>query len=696
MKSLVLTEKPSVAREIARVLKCNNKQKGYFEGNQYIVTWALGHLVTLAEPEDYDIKYKNWRMEDLPMLPDKMKLKIIKQTSPQYRVVKDLMMRSDVKDLVIATDAGREGELVARWIMVQANWKKPYKRLWISSQTDAAIIEGFAHLRPGKDYDNLFHAAVCRAEADWIIGLNITRALSCKFNAQLNAGRVQTPTLAMIVNREEEIQKFKAVDYWTIRADFEDYYGDWRDKNNQARIFDINKAEEILFRIKGGTPVIKDIKKELKSEPPPLAYDLTELQRDGNRRLGWSAKKTLAVLQDLYEKHKIVTYPRTDSRYITTDIVPTLPKRLQAMNTMNTSYTDFIKPLLGQKLHVGKRLVDNSKVSDHHAIIPTEQKLNLNSLDVDEKKLYDLIAKRFLAVLYPAHKYEQTNIISVVAGETFVSRGKVVKEMGWKAVSNKNVENEQSNDESIPEQNLLEQRKGEHKKLADCKLNRAKTKAPARYNEASLLTAMESPGKFIEDEELREAMKGSGLGTPATRAEIIEKLFNTFYLERKGKEIIPTTKGIQLISLAPEALRSPELTARWEQKLTDIARGKGNKQEFINGIRANSKEMITGVLQDDTEYKPSNISKSKCPLCSKNMLLVNGKKGKMLVCPDRSCGHRQAEKEREGSIFSKNKRESHFNQKLISQFNDKEDFGESIGEKLKAAMEKKKKESEKG
>ncbi|HPF19746.1 MAG TPA: DNA topoisomerase III [Syntrophomonas sp.] len=689
MKSLVLAEKPSVAREIARVLKCVNKQKGYMEGSQYVVTWALGHLVTLAEPDDYDAKYKQWRLEDLPMLPEKMKLKVIKPTAHQYQVVKSLMNRADINELVIATDAGREGELVARWIMEQARWKKPFKRLWISSQTDAAIQQGFRQLKPGREYDNLYVAAVCRAEADWLIGLNVTRALSCKYNAQLTAGRVQTPTLAMIVNRENEIQDFQSVDYWTIRADFGDYYGDWRDRHNQGRIFEAGRAESIVAKVKGQTGTIKDMKKETKAEPPPLAYDLTELQRDGNRRLGWSAQKTLSILQSLYEVHKVVTYPRTDSRYITRDIVPTLPARLQAMQT--GPYVDFIRPLLSQKIQPGKRFVDDSKVTDHHAIIPTEQKLNLNALSVDEKKLYDIIARRFLAVLYPSYKYEQTTITTVVAEEIFLSRGKVVKEAGWRALQAQISEKEENKEEHLPEQLLQERHQGETRKVGNCRLNKAKTKPPARYTEATLLTAMESPGKYIEDEELREAMKGSGLGTPATRAEIIEKLFNTFYIERQGKEILPTAKGSQLIGLAPPSLRSPELTAQWEQQLTDIARGKSSKGQMITAIREDARQMVSAVAQSSDEYKPTNVSKSKCPACGKNMLLVNTRQGKMLVCPDRTCGHRQPEKQADTDVFSRKKQGERVNPRLLARYSDQKDLGQSLGDKLKEALQNKEK-----
>jgi DNA topoisomerase-3 len=560
MKSLVLAEKPSVAREIARVLKCSQKNKGYIEGPNYVVTWALGHLVTLAEPDEYDPKLKNWRIEDLPMLPEKMKLKVIKQSAHQYQVVRGLMQRSDLQELVIATDAGREGELVARWIMAQAKWKKPFKRLWISSQTDAAIREGFAHLKPGSEYNHLYEAAVCRAEADWLIGLNVTRALTCKYNNLLTAGRVQTPTLAMIVQREKEIQDFKPVDYWTIRADFGDYFGDWRSPEGQGRIFNLEQAQAIVNKVQGQTGVITDIRQESKSELPPLAYDLTELQRDANRRLNFSAQKTASVLQALYEEHKLVSYPRTDSRYISRDIVPTLPERLKSMGV--GPYAELVRPLLQKPLNPGKRVVDDSKVTDHHAIIPTEQPLRPGELNAEEKRLYDLIARRFIAVLYPPYRYEQITLTTVVNQESFLSRGRAVTDMGWRAVTVPEAgRDENQQEEALPEQILSQQKKGERKDLRNCRMNKSRTTPPSRYTEATLLTAMESPGKFIEDEELRESMKGSGLGTPATRAEIIEKLVNTFYIERHGKQLVPTSKGIQLVDLAPESLRSPQLTA---------------------------------------------------------------------------------------------------------------------------------------
>ena len=681
MKSLVLAEKPSVARDIARVLNCGQKGKGFMEGPNYVVTWALGHLVTLAEPDDYDKNLKQWRMEDLPMLPEKMKLKVIKQTSHQYQVVRGLMQRSDIKDLIIATDSGREGELVARWIMDMARWKKPFKRLWISSQTDNAVREGFARLQSGSAYNNLYDAAVCRAEADWLIGLNVTRTLTCKFNAQLNAGRVQTPTLAMIVNREKEIQNFRPVDYWTIRADFSDYYGDWRGSNG-GRIYEQAKAEEILARIKGQEGTIKEVKTEAKKELPPLAYDLTELQRDANRRYGWSAQKTLAVLQDLYERYKLVTYPRTDSRYITSDIVPTLPIRLKAMAA--GPYQTMAKALLQKPLQPGKRLVNDSKVSDHHAIIPTEQPLNLKVLDEDEKRLYDLVARRFLAVLYPPFCYDQTTIITVVKGENFYSRGKVVTDQGWRAVQMSTADKEENDEEKVPEQTLGRHQKGEKVAAKSCKSNKQKTKPPARYNEATLLGAMENCGKLVEDEELRESIKGSGLGTPATRAEIIEKLIRTSYIERQGKQLIPTSKGMQLLDLVPPALRSPELTAQWEQRLADIAQGKAKKTDFMSDIRKDTSQLVQNIRIDSTAYKPDNVSKSKCPQCGRYMLIVSGKRGRMLACPERSCGYRQPEK---GDDFGK--MGSRATQKMIDRYSDKEELGTNLGDLLKEALAQK-------
>lgn len=642
-KILVLTEKPSVARDIARVLNCNQKGNGYIAGSKYIITWALGHLVTLADPETYSERYKTWSLEDLPMLPKRMELVVIRETSKQFKTVKDLMHRDDIDELIIATDAGREGELVARWIIIKAGFRKSIKRLWISSQTDKAIKDGFSNLKQAKEYENLYMSAQSRAEADWLVGLNVTRALTCKHNAQLSAGRVQTPTLAMVVQREEEIRRFIPKDYWTIEAKVNGFSINWQDKaSGQVRIFDKSKADEIVQKINGQTAQIIDVVKEAKKELPPLAYDLTELQRDANRRFGYSAKKTLSIMQKLYEQHKLLTYPRTDSRYITDDIVPTLPERLKSIAV--GPYAAQAQAILRSKLQVTKRLVDNTKVSDHHAIIPTEQYLDLRSLELEERNIYDLVVKRFLAVLSLPFEYELTTVKLKAADEIFKANGKIVKFKGWKAIYEGQHNNEDDDDDEneVFTQSLPEVKKGDSLKITAVKAINGKTKPPARYTEASLLSAMEHPGKFIENKALRDAIETtSGLGTPATRADIIEKLFDTFYLERRGKEIIPTSKGTQLINLVPADLKLPELTAKWEQQLQFISKGKANAGAFISEMKNYAEKLVSTVIAGTGTYKHDNMTREKCPECGKYMLDVNGKKGKMLVCSDRECGYRK-------------------------------------------------------
>ncbi|MDR3584569.1 MAG: DNA topoisomerase III [Desulfosporosinus sp.] len=639
-KTLVLTEKPSVGREVAKILNCHQKGNGCFVGSKYIVVWALGHLVTLADPELYDDKYKTWKMEDLPMLPAKMNLVVMKETSKQFGVVKNLMQMPEIDDLIIATDAGREGELVARWIMKKAGWRKPIKRLWISSLTERAIKEGFNNLKPGRDYEPLYAAAECRAEADWLIGLNVTRALTCKYNAQLSAGRVQTPTLAMVVERENEIKQFVPKDYWTINVLANGIALRWEDKNGQTRIFAKNKADELVAKVTGQNGEILEVKKEAKKELPPLAYDLTELQRDANRKYGFSAKTTSSVMQQLYESHKLVTYPRTDSRHISEDIVPTLPERLKSI--AQGPYVDFARSILRTKLIITKRFVDGSKVTDHHAIIPTEQPATLSRLSSEELKIYDLIVRRFLAVLSPAFEYEQTTVKVAIKGETFTAQGRIVKHKGWKNVYVGPGSLDDDGDDNETAQTLPEIRKGELLKNLSVKLVASKTKPPARHTEATLLSAMEHPGKLIDDQKLREAMEQShGLGTPATRAEIIEKLFNSFYMNRQGKEIIPTSKGIQLIGLVPPELKSPELTANWEQQLTEISKGRASSQTFLTGIRGYATQLVLTVIGSAQTFKHDNLTRTKCPECGKFLLQVKGKKGEMYVCQDRECGYRK-------------------------------------------------------
>ena len=643
-KTLVLAEKPSVARDIAKVLGSNQKENGCLIGPKYIVTWALGHLVTLAEPEVYHDKYKTWKVEDLPMLPEKMRLTVIRETSKQFGVVKSLLHRPDVEELVIATDAGREGELVARWILEMAGFHKPIKRLWISSQTDRAVKEGFADLKPGSRYEPLYHSAQCRAEADWLVGLNVTRALTCKYNAQLSAGRVQTPTLAIIVAREEEIRKFVPKDYWTVRAGVNGFTLQWQDKKNgQARIFQKEQAEDLVRRLSGKTGVVAEVSRENGRELPPLAYDLTELQRDANRRYGYSAKQTLDIMQKLYETHKLVTYPRTDSRYITDDIVPTLKERLRSIAI--GPYSKWAGDILRNPIRTSGRLVDNSKVSDHHAILPTEQFVDLGSLNREERNIYDLIIRRFLAVLSAPFEFERTAVKLDIQGELFTAKGKTVRSPGWRKVYQDQPETDEEKDgdpEQDREQVLPAVKKGDTMKIQSIHAVSGKTKPPARYTEATLLSAMEHPGKFIGDDRLREVLSDSGgLGTPATRADIIEKLFDSFTIERRGKEIVPTSKGMQLIGLVPADLKSPELTAKWEERLRQIARGQARPEEFTAEMRRYASTLVSKVIASDASYRHDNMTREKCPQCGKYLLDVSGKKGKMLVCPDRECGYRR-------------------------------------------------------
>ncbi|PEB12042.1 DNA topoisomerase III [Bacillus thuringiensis] len=641
-KSVVIAEKPSVARDIARVLKCDKKGNGYLEGSKYIVTWALGHLVTLADPESYDVKYKQWNLEDLPMLPERLKLTVIKQTGKQFNAVKSQLLRKDVNEIIVATDAGREGELVARWIIDKVKLNKPIKRLWISSVTDKAIKDGFANLKPGKAYDNLYASAVARSEADWYIGLNATRALTTRFNAQLNCGRVQTPTVAMIASREDEIKNFKAQTYYGIEAQtMEKLKLTWQDTNGNSRSFNKEKIDGIVKGVDKHNATVVEIDKKQKKSFSPGLYDLTELQRDANKKFGYSAKETLNIMQKLYEQHKVLTYPRTDSRYISSDIVGTLPERLKACGV--GEYRPLAHKVLQKPIKANKSFVDDSKVSDHHAIIPTEGYVNFSAFTDKERKIYDLVVKRFLAVLFPAFEYEQLTLRTKVGSETFIARGKTILHAGWKEVYENRFEDDDVTDD-VKEQILPHIEKGDTLTVKLLMQTSGQTKAPARFNEATLLSAMENPTKYMDtqNKQLADTLKSTGgLGTVATRADIIDKLFNSFLIEKRGKDIHITSKGRQLLDLVPEELKSPTLTGEWEQKLEAIAKGKLKKEVFISEMKNYTKEIVSEIKSSDKKYKHDNISTKSCPDCGKPMLEVNGKKGKMLVCQDRECGHRK-------------------------------------------------------
>ncbi|WP_134701619.1 DNA topoisomerase III [Ammoniphilus sp. YIM 78166] len=698
MKSLVLAEKPSVGKEIARVLGCHQKHKQYMEGPDYVVTWAMGHLVTLAEPEDYDPKYKTWRLEDLPILPSHMKLKVMKETSHQFRAVSQLARRSDIKELIIATDAGREGELVARWIMEIVHWKKPFKRLWISSQTDQAIKEGFAKLKPGEAFTPLYQSAVCRAEADWLIGLNVTRALTSKYNAQLAAGRVQTPTLYMLIDREKEIRSFQPVPYWTLHAQFAKFKALWRPTGKtESRMFQEDQAKGIEQQVKNQAATVKRIKREDKQELHPLAYDLTELQRDANRRYGFAAKHTSNVLQKLYEQHKLVTYPRTDSRHLSSDMVDTLKGRLNSIAV--GPYASLVRPLQKKILPISKRVVDDSKVTDHHAIIPTDQPLILNDLTADEKKLYDLIARRFISLFYPPYRYELVQVEIQIGKESFHAKGTIVKDLGWKELYGKDDQQQES---------LPELQEGITLPSPTIDLKRQLTEPPQRYTEAELLTQMEK----------------HSLGTPATRADIIEKLLQTETIERQANRLSPTQKGWQLAELVAEDLRSPDLTEKWERELEQISLGKGDPVRFLQEIRQQTKRLIQQISQSQIEYKPHNLTGSKCPECQGQLMEVKTKRGKNLVCSNRECKYRRAAENpllqkrcpqckkkmelRTGKagkyahckpcnvieMLEDNKNGKRTNKReekaLIKEYTHKESVGSSLADALKAALDNKK------
>lgn len=696
MKSLVLAEKPSVAREIARVLGCRQSHKSYMEGDKYIVTWALGHLIELKMPEHYDSKYKNWNLEDLPIIPDQMGLKVMKQTSHQYKSIENLAKRKDVKEIIIATDAGREGELVARWILEKIRWRKTIKRLWISSVTDRAIRDGFQNLKPGKQFEDLYESAVCRAEADWLIGLNVTRALTTKYKDPLSAGRVQTPTLALVMEREKVIQQFVPKEYWTIRAHIGPLQADW-EKNGEKRIFARETADGVLSKVKGQKAVIQSINRKEKTEPQPLPYDLTELQRDANKRFGFSAKKTSNVLQKLYEQHKLVTYPRTDSRYLTKDMEATMMDRLHGIAA---SYKDEVKPILANQGRVlAKRVFNNEKVTDHHAIIPTEERVHLGDLSPDERKLYEMILRRFLAIFHNPYKYETIHAAIDVNGETFTARETAVIDLGYRKV-------ERNTEEETGKQSLKNISKGQSFTLQNAESAAKLTEPPLRYSEADILTQME---KY-------------SLGTPATRAEIIERLLETEALERQNGRLFPTKKGKQLMDLVNEDLKSPELTAKWEQELEKIARGKADPKEFLQNIRKQTQSLVSEIKKSDKSYRAHNLTGSKCPECDSFLKERNTKDGKILVCSNLDCSFRkrkdpklsnrrcpQCRKKMEihqgkaGAYFqcrpcnvvekaqdkkkAVNKREE---RKLVQKYTQKEEsFGTSLGDLLKAAMEDK-------
>lgn len=626
---VVVAEKPSVGRDIARVLKCSTRGEGFLKGQDYIVTWAVGHLVTLCEPDEIDEQYKKWRMDALPILPDYLPTKVITKTKSQFSVIKKLINADDTQKIICATDAGREGELIFRLIYHQAKCSKPVDRLWISSMTDEAIRDGFSSLRPSGDYDGLYASAQCRSQADWLVGMNASRAFTLRFDALLSIGRVQTPTLAILVKRHHEISAFNPEEFFTVNAKFEDYSGQWfddkaDDEKKANRIPDKETAERIGKSVKGKVASVRAVTAERKKELPPQLYDLTSLQREANKKLGFTADKTLKIAQDLYEKWKAITYPRTDSRYLPMDMIGRAKLTLQKLPSV---YHNAVKGIpWGEegKLPFSKRIFDNSKVSDHHAIIPTPQTAPMDKLPPDDAKLFEMIARRTIAVFYPVHEYDAIKVITVSEGQSFKSIGKVIVQNGWKDV----YPSEEKNEDALP--NLKE---GDNRFTLQATVKKEATKPPAPHTDASLLAAMENAGRTLEDEQLREQMKGSGLGTPATRAAIIERLIQVGYAVRKGRSLNATEKGIALIDIVPDEISSPETTGKWELALNNIAKNEGDAHRFMQGIRNLSTFLVDFARNTKAEPSfPAEMRRGRgtkkrasantlpdivCPLCGK-------------------------------------------------------------------------------
>ena len=602
----VLAEKPSVARDIARVLGANTPGKGCLKGGGYVVTWAVGHLVTQVNPEEIDARWKTWRQDTLPMLPENIPLKVIAQSRDQFQCVKTILNAPQVDSVICATDAGREGELIFRRIYQMAGCRKPFRRLWISSMTEEAIAEGFANLRDGTDYDGLYASALCRSDADWLVGMNGSRAFTLRYDSLLSVGRVQTPTLSILVKRALEIRNFVPENYWEVQADFGGYRGTWIDKDGKTRIPDEKTAKEIVSAVTGREGEVLEVSTERKRVPPPLLYDLTTLQREANARYGFTAQKTLNLAQALYEKHKLLTYPRTDSRYLSHDMRPKVQGILKGMPELLRALV--LSP--DKAVDPGKRVYDDAKLTDHHAIIPTGRRPG--ALTADEQKLYEMVARQLIAAFYPDMEYDAMSAVTGVGEHKFLSRGRAVIAQGWQA-ANPPLRSKPKKGEE--EQALPQLQKGQRVPVKSAKAVAKKTTPPSPYTENTLLAAMENAGKFVENEELRRQMKERGLGTPATRAAIIERLIAVDYVRREKKALIPTDKGIRLIAVAPEQLSSPETTGRWEKGLSDIAAGKMDPNRFMQSIRRYCAFLcqyaVTAPPQDfpKREFKPKPAAK---------------------------------------------------------------------------------------
>lgn len=623
-KILVVAEKPSVARDYGRVLKCPKKGNGYLEGENYVITWAIGHLVSLAEPHHYDKRFKTWRQEDLPIQPSPMKLRVDRSKSSQFNTIKKFMKDPNIDYIICGTDSGREGELIFRYIYDHAGCKKEVKRLWISSMTDEAISAGFEQMKDMAQYDGLYASAKCRSEADWLVGMNGSRSFSIQYSSLLSIGRVQTPTLAIIAKRYLEIENFKPEDYYELEADFGVYKGMWINGKKSSKIKDYDKATELMQKIHKQIGEVESCKKQEKKTPPPLPYDLTELQREANKRFGYSANKTLQIAQNLYEKLKLITYPRTDSRYITKDLKGIFIKRVQRLNI--EPYKPFVERI--QDFSIKRKIVNDAKVTDHHAIIITDRQPDVRRLSNEDFNIYNLIVVRMLELFYPNYVEEKTDILTRVNGEAFITKGKRIVDKGYVVLAESLLKQKNKKEELLPEVH-----KGDQYPVENSKILKKKTKPPKLYTEATLLSAMEQAGRFVEDEALKEKLKESGLGTPATRASVIERLIRVDYITRKGKNLIPTEKGLNLIRVVPEELKSPEMTGKWERGLHRIQEGTMDPQRFMQSINRYVYYIVNFAREqkENVTFPKLQSKKSKnkglgvCPLCKTGKIYENKK-----------------------------------------------------------------------
>lgn len=606
-KQLIIAEKPSVAKDLSRVLGANQKNKNYYEGPNVIVTWALGHLLGLKMPEDLNKEWQTWQMETLPMIPKNLGIKPLPKTGHQLKAIKQLANRKDVSEAVIATDAGREGELVARWILEYVRFNKPVKRLWISSQTDKAIKDGFKKIRPAKDYDNLYYSALARAKADWLVGLNVTRALTVKYQDNLSAGRVQTPTLAMVRQQEKTIEQFKPQTYFTISLTVESEKAKMTQKNPYA-LKERQEAEQLVKELSKQKGLVTDIQEKVKTENAPLPYDLTEIQREANQRFQFSAKKTLSLVQSLYETHKIVSYPRTDSKYLTTDMKGTMKERLQAIADFSPEVKGYLKNGAVVKQ---QKVFQNAKVTDHHGLIPTEQRPRYEKLSNDEQKIYQMIVQRFLGLFAEPNQTKQTKVTVAFGKEIFVFHQNKVVVAGWKTTA--------------------------EQPLSTVQWQKGMTVAP----NFTINKELTSPPKPLTEGTLLGKMEKHSLGTPATRAEIIEKLIKSELMERTNSGLSVSAKGKQLLDLVNPSLVTPELTEKWEKSLEAIASGQQKSQLFLKDIEEDTKKLVREIKQSEKKYQDFSITQKKCPDCGSNLREKNTKDGKIYVCTNQECSYRR-------------------------------------------------------